>query len=479
MRGKPPQTRFLLKPPSQCRVSCDNTSKLRALKLLLFGQAELRAIPFIALSLGIAAGSPALASEPEAATLRSAFEAQFPKSEASAGALQLERLAAPLGIELAPKDEAGPRPLEATPTNASGEAPVPAINGRERRRPSAEEIAGYQRIGEAIFGFLDRELKNPAEKIGPPSRELERYLEEHQDAMVSIESVLLQDADVHWEMDVSRGYASPIPNLLGHMRLQRLIVARALLEARRGEAEGALQTLEASWLLNQTLSSRPEEISHLIVVAVARLQVGALRKLDTPAYGWADRFRDGKLFSAYLAAFQNRIWSHPDVTDLTGEAGAFGRALRQIAEEFSSRDLCAWTPEKLREAWNRAVRDQFPENDPLAEVVTPNLLESFARWRRFLVDAELTALVLDARAERAASRRHAWPEKLLSVGTGVCPDGGWSYRPSGKGTARFAFEGRLVEEPSVAMRLPLSFTAGVPTAPPPRPTPRKTGATTR
>ena len=439
----------------------------------------MRAIPFIALSLGIAAGSRALGSEPAAASLRSAFEAQFPKSEASAGALQLERLAAPLGIELAPKEEAEPRPLEATPTSASGEAPVPAINGRERRRPSAEESAGYQRIGEAVFGFLERELKNPTEKIGVPSRELEGFLEEHRDALVSIESVLLRDADVHWEVDVSRGYGGPLPNVLGQMRLQRLIVARALLEARRGETEGALQTLEVSWRLNQTLSSRPEMICQLIVVAVARLDVGALRKLDAPAYGWADRVRDGKLLSAYLAAFQNQAWFNLEATDLTGEVGAFGRTLRQVAEEFLKRDLCAWTSEKLRETWSRAERDQFPEEDPRAEIAAPNLIEGFMRWRRFLVDAELTALVLDARAERAASRRRAWPERLLGVGAGVCPDGGWSYRPSGKGTARFAFEGRLIEEPSVAMRLPLTFTAGVPTAPPPKPTQRKTGVSAR
>ena len=266
----------------------------------MFESNELRAISIVALSLAVVAGSQVLASEPSAATLRSAFEAQFPKSEASAAALELERLAAPLGIELAPKDEAAPRPPEVTPTNASEGAPAPVIDARERRRPSAEETAAYQRVGQAAFDFLDRELKKSAEKIGAPSRELERYLEEHQDAMVSIESVLLRDADVHWEMDVSRGFESPLPNLLGILRLQRLIVARALLEARRGEAEGALQTIEASWRFNQTVSSRPEVICQLIVVAVAKLEVGALRKLDTHAYGWADRFRDEKLFSAYL-----------------------------------------------------------------------------------------------------------------------------------------------------------------------------------
>jgi hypothetical protein len=442
-------------------------------------RSELRAVAFVVLSLGIVAGSPALASQPEASALRSAFEAQFPKTEASAAALELERLAAPLGIELAPRDDASRRPPEPSPTNANEVVPPPAINVEERRRPSADESAAYQRIAEAVLGFLDRELTNPVEGIGAPSRELERYLGEHADAMSSIESVLLRDTDVQWEMDVTRGWASPLPNLLGHVRLQRLMVARTLLEARRGEAEGALQTIEASWRLNQSISSRPELISQLIAVAVARLEVGALRKLDTPAYGWADRLRDGRLFSSFLAAFQNQIWFSPDVVDLTGERGAFGRALRQMAEEFPRRDLCAWTPEELQEAWSRAVGDQVPEDDPMSELGMPNLLGSFERWRRFLVDAELTALVLDARAERAASRKHAWPEKLRSVGAGVCPDGRWSYRPSGKGTALFAFGGKIVDGPSRAMKLPLTFTAGVPTpsaSRPPKPTARPTGA---
>ncbi len=288
--------------------------------------------------------------------------------------------------------------------------------------------------------------------------------------------MLLRDADLHWEMDVSRGFAGPRPNLIGHMRLARLLVARTLIEARRGEVETALQTLEAAWRLVESLSARPELISQLIVLAAARLEVGALRKLDTPAYGWADRLRDGHLFSGFLVAFQNEVWFVSEVQDLTGEAGAYGRALRQIAEEFQQGDLCGWTPEKLHETRSRSFHEQFPEDDPMADLQGPNLMEGFGRWRRFLVDAELTALVLDARATRAASRRQAWPEKLMSVGRGVCPDAGWSYRPSAKGTAAFAFEGRLVEGDSVALRLPLALTAGVPIPPAPqtpKPTPRK------
>ena len=289
----------------------------------------MRAVVSVVLSLGIVAGSPALISQPEASALRSAFEAQFPKTEASAAALELERLAALLGIELAPRDETSRRPPEPTPTSANEVAPPPVIDVEERRRPSADESAGYQRIAEAAFGFLDRELTNPVEGIGAPSRELERYLGGAHGRDVIDRSVLLRDTDVQWEMDVTGVGASPLPNLLGHVRLQRLMVARALLEARRGDAERALQTIEASWRLNQSISSRPELISQLIAVAVARLEVGALRKLDTPAYGWADRLRDGRLFSSFLAAFQNQIWFSTGRGRPDRRARAFGRALRQ------------------------------------------------------------------------------------------------------------------------------------------------------
>ena len=72
---------------------------------------------------------------------------------------------------------------------------------------------------------------------------------------------------------------------------------------------------------------------------------------------------------------------------------------------------------------------------------------------------------MDARAERAASRQKVWPSRLTRLGTGVCPNEKWSYRASADGTAAFAFEGRVIDMPSAALRLPLTFTAGEPVAP--------------
>jgi hypothetical protein len=418
---------------------------------------------------------------PSGASSRSEFEAQFPKAEATAAALELERLAALLGIELAPKLE--PRPPAEDPREgeetedqaqeADGEetaadvetTPTPVLEVQENRaRPSAEAAAALQTV--QLGGFLDRELKSPQERVGAPPRPVERFLTDHEGELEAIESLLLREENLQWEMDVTPKADFHIPNTLGQMRLQRLLVARALLEMRRGETDGANRTLEASWRLNEVLSARPELISHLIVVAVAKYHAGALRKLVAPAAGWADRLRSLKLLLGYLAAFQNEFWFVWDTDDLTGEEGAWGRALRGMAEELQARDPCSWTPKTLEQAWEHAFDDQYATDDldrTWLATIALNLTNVIARWGRYLVDAELTALVLDARTERAASREKTWPGKLFTLGAGICQES-WTYRASAKGTVTIAFQkSPLGEGATPGITLPLTFTAGVPT----------------
>lgn len=429
---------------------------------------------------------------PSGASSRSEFEAQFPKAEATAAALELERLAALLGIELAPRLE--PRPSAEAPREgeetedqaANGEeaaadvetTPAPVLEVQENRaRPSAEAAAALQAV--QFGGFLDRELKSTQEKIGAPPRAVERFLADHEGELEAIESLLLREGSLQWGMDVTPKADTHLPNVLGHLRLQRLLVARALLEMRQGETDAADRTLEASWRLNEVLSGRPELITHLIVVAVAKYQVGALRKLVAPAAGWADRLRSQRLLLGYLAAFQNEFWFVWDADDLTGEEGAWGRTLRGMAEELQARDPCSWTPKMLEQAWERAFDAQYATDDPdrgWLGTIALNLTNIIARWGRYLVDAELTGLVLDARTERAASREKAWPGKLFKLGAGICQES-WTYRASVKGTVTIAFQGSpLGEGATPGLTLPLTFTAGVP-APTPRrsrpPAPKK------
>lgn len=400
----------------------------------------IRVCPVAVLLAGcIACPGTLLAFEPPSpSAFRSAFEAQFPKADANGPALDLESLAAPMGIDLAPKDAA------------------------KRVRPTEEQAAAYVGPG----GYLDGQLMGADERIAAPPATVDRFLEDHASALDGVKSLLLR-SEPRWEMDVTIGLRGPMANVLGHIRLQRLLLTRALLEARAGQPDDAVQTLEASWRLNESLASRPDFLSHLIVLAVARLQVGVLRKVDSPAYGWSGRLRDGKLFAGYLTALQNEFWWNPDHRDLTGEDGIVGRVWRNLAERLQGGDVCRWTVASVNDAWFQAFASEFPDEELRIMDITAmsNLKDGFFRWRRYLIDAELTDLILDARAERAASRRHDWPAKLLTVGRGVCSEGNWSYRAAPNGTATIALESDAGEPGSSPVRLSLAFTAGTPAAP--------------
>ncbi|MDQ2970811.1 MAG: hypothetical protein M3R62_15260 [Acidobacteriota bacterium] len=405
------------------------------------------------------------ADRPAPAASRSDFQAQFPKSEASAAAIELERLAANLGIDLVP----------------SGLLSAPKED-KDRPHPSAEAAAASQAMTGGMNEYLDRELKSSGDRIGSAPDVLDRYVTDHTAELTAIESLLLRESEVRWETDLKAGQDGPRPNYLGLMRLQRLLIARSLIEARREDVESAERLLEASWRLNDALASRPELISQIILLAAAKFQVGALRKIDSPAYGWSERLRGGTLYAGYLAAFQNEFWfgsRDRDVQDMDGPGGAYARTLRRFVEELQQRDICSLPPEKLREVWDRAIREEFPDEDrrAIANMAMPNLLESLARWRRYLVDAELTALVLDARAERDSARRRAWPDKLLRLGQGVCPGARWSYRAFPNGTATFAFEAKIAEDDTSALRLPLTFSTGAPASHAPKASKGKSAAT--
>ena len=359
---------------------------------------------------------------PHAADLRADFDAQFPKSAAN-------------GTALDPPDD-----------------------GRTRPAPGTENRLAFQ-------DFVQKELAVTNERIGRAAPAIERFLEDRGGEISRIEGLLLTHEEPRWEIDVGAEAKAPIPNLLGILRLQRLLLTRALVFAREGRTDDALETMEASWRLQGSVLSRPEIISQLIAIAVARFQAGVLRKIDSPAYGWSERLRSpGAGVDGYEAALQNEAWFFPARADPKDEL--FSRAKfaanRAFLAGVEREDLCSWSPDGLEAMWQDAASgiEDEPIRNFIAEVAWPNIANGLLRARQVAVDSELTALILDARAERAAQRRPHWSGRLLTLGTGVCPDARWSYRVSLNGTARFAFEGRLEGADGAPFRLPLEFTAG-------------------
>ncbi len=393
---------------------------------------------------------------PEPASTRAAFEAMYPKTSTTAAALELERLAASIGVDLARAEEKEPK----------------------HDHPTSEAIRAYATLIPAIAGFLDRELKSVDERVGVPPPALVAFLEENDPVLESIRSATSGDREIAWDLDVTlRQQASP-QNLLGQLRLQRLLVARALVQTQRGDVEPALQTLEASWRLLDALSARPELISQLLAVAAARLQAGALRKIDSPAYGWSDRLRSSRPLDGLAAVIANEVWlGESDISGLTGEDGGFGRMWRRVRDALVGSDPCVWTSGGLRKIVEEAAIAEMSDEMTLTADSFPNLINAFERARRVMIDQELTALVLDARAERAASRRRSWPGKLTTLGASICPREPWSYKTFRNGTVTISFGGRAEETEVVGVRLPFTANAGIPVAsarkPPRRPLARK------
>ncbi len=108
-------------------------------------------------------------------------------------------------------------------------------------------------------------------------------------------------------------------------------------------------------------------------------------------------------------------------------------------------------------------------------ISSSSIINMLMRSYRLLLDSELTALVLEARAERAASRHDEWPARLPNLESTVCPGRFFAFRRAGGIT--LAFEGKVPADESGGLTLPLKFQGAPPPAPKPAPVARTAAAT--
>lgn len=384
---------------------------------------------------------------PRVALTQKEFELVYPATEASVTALDLEGMAASIGLDLAPKDAA------------------------DRVHPEPDVAKRYESVWPAVRDYVDHELTSPEDRIGAPGAALARFFAEHETEVERIAGRLAGRGEAVWEMDVREGRDAPLPNLLGHVRLMGLLGARVLLLERRGEHDAALQGLEGMWKLDEGLASRADIISHVILLNQTKSVVGILRKVDAPALEWVERMRGRGFFEACLAACQNEAWHRG--RDRPEQAAAIARVARRFADGLLEQGPCVWSRGELDHRLEVAASAEEPEYEAMAADALGSFVDVLSRWYRLLLDEELTALVLEARGERAASRDRAWPAQLQRLDSEVCSGERWSYKRSanGGGSASLSYEGRAPDSDSRGIVLPLSFRALPPPTPTRTPTP--------
>lgn len=353
---------------------------------------------------------------------------KHPSQAANETATRLEPAVQPLGLDLAPLD---PRQ-----GNRAADAPAWAA---------------------AVNAYVVAQLATPGAEVEAPPEEVARFLEEHRGDLDAIESLLVAGPPPVWALDLAAPKNGRLPTGLALLALQRALTARSLAAVHAGHADAAARGLEASWSLNASLRGRGETNALLISLAAARLQVGALRKVvSADAAVWKTRlasldYRRDLAESIFLSrgrAREGRARSRREGGGLRALVMGPWRRLSAAKESNAVRGEVV----RLRDA---PPSDQLPEPDPVAGAAIPNLRNAFLRAYRLVVDAELTARVLDARAARAASKGR-WPATLPGVETSAYPGASWSYTVAADGTATIGFSKEL-KSPYTEKDLPLTF----------------------
>jgi hypothetical protein len=162
----------------------------------------------------------------------------YPPRDANVAALRLESLAAELGIEM-------------------GAANRQHVDPARKRR--------WEQLAPRSKEFL-ASLRTPTPALSAPPAELATFIDEAEPTLRQVEATLRSELP-RWDLHLERGFHNELPNLLGHMHLQRLLLVAAGQAARAGRRDEAIGRLEAADRLRSSLADDPTTVQQLIALA--------------------------------------------------------------------------------------------------------------------------------------------------------------------------------------------------------------------
>ncbi len=396
--------------------------------------------------------APLGAQEADPAKWLEELKNKFPPADRNVAAEEMERLALALGIDW----------------NSQSAAP--------EDHPAKEDLAAYR--GAQIGSWLDAQIKTSEDSISAASPKLAEFLQTRGPVISRLVGVLQRDVP-DWGFRLTDD-TKPPPFLLV-VWLQRVLLADALVKEHSGSPREAGQLLEASWSLSRSLSSRPELISQLLAISIAKLQIGVVRRMSEPSFDWLDRMSGEEPWDRAIDAMENGplIMTANHGPKPPGQfEDLWVRGLRAAGENLRDFSACRaakltvdelWEPvlEQL-EHWKEEGVDTVRGAGVFKEISAENLLQIVRRVARLRIDRELTAKILELRGEKAASRDRRWPSRFLDIGSEACPEGSYEYQLRGRGMS-IRFRGDIEDPAAPSLVLPLSFEARA-VAPTPTPT---------
>ena len=225
-----------------------------------------------------------------------------------------------------------------------------------------------------------------------------------------------------------------VPNLLGHIDLQRLLLGDAVTRFEAGDRPTALADLEASWQLNRSLRDDPVLITQLIAMSNLRMQLGVLRQVGRLPLVWRDRLDEHDYRQSFLAGMQLDAWLPSQLTDAASwiqELGVLYALKDTLAKpyfELCAADISNAMRKRLdnlarlavlcdTDLGERGTADldiTVPTWNKYGELLAPNLDDTIYRLARLEIDLELTAKLVELEAAREGNGGR-WPESLPGI----------------------------------------------------------------
>ena len=301
----------------------------------------------------------------------------------------------------------------------------------------------------AIGEYLKAEQVRADATIGAPPAEVMAHLAAHEKEIDALRDHLLQPQTIQWDLQPSQGFDGPLPNLLGHMQVARLLTARALERGRANDVR-SWDDLHAAWRVAQSLEPRPELICQMIVLAIARQVNSVAWKLPPAAAEWFPEVLKVDHLRLLLRAHQYDTWlmaRHLD-SRMPGFKWAvakpylrwsvinIARHQRHTAEELASMTVCTFDGV----AFAQQQQDAIPRWNIPAKIATPNIGGAWQRAFRTIAEHEATANAM----------RIVRGQPIVEAS--ACSDGAWKYDG-----ARISFSRDLPKSSPAETPMPLSL----------------------
>ena len=378
---------------------------------------------------------------------------RYPSSEANASALELERLSARLGIDTATRGYA------------------------DRARPTNESAAELKRVKLALSGYLRRHVERPNRHLEPPPAAVASYLAAHRNDLDAVHRHLIEGEPPHWERQIEKLTAAPIPNLVGHIDLQKILLSDALANAQRGDRQRALAGFEASWRLNQAIRDEPMLMVQLMSVNGAHLHVGALRQIENVPSEWLERLFEHDFRESLVTAlrYEGWMWTRLEEPLELADLPSIGKSLMSsvmkpyfryclsdMSEDYRERvenlDTVAGICDYDLSRWQADLDVRVPRWNVIGGILQPYLDGTLRRLARLELNRELTVKLLELEAVRRADDGR-WPVSMPGIEvSSACPREHWVYEVSADGAMTLALDREVTWPDLKGARMPTRFT---------------------